>query len=67
MSKELAAARLKANEAYAAYGFHSKEYNEAFEAVRAITTEMVDDAPKEEFCSIDSGIHRTRLLSGRLV
>jgi hypothetical protein len=44
---------------------------EAWESAMAVVRQLVEtiDAakPAEEFCSIDSGIHRTRLLSGRIV
>jgi hypothetical protein len=30
--------------------------------------DLIDSAkPKEEFCSVDSGFHRTRLSSGRII
>lgn len=35
--------------------------------VRALTAQIDAAKPAEEFCSLDSGVHRTRLLSGRIV
>ncbi|QIG67897.1 hypothetical protein EVB53_095 [Rhizobium phage RHph_Y60] len=67
MNKELAAARKHCNEMYRQFGFNSPEYNEAFEAVRAINLKIMNAAPAEEFCSIDSGVHRTRLSNGKVI
>ena len=60
---ELAAARAKVR----ACTFGTAEYDAAFEAMRAITQRMIEAAPREEFCSVDSGVHRTRLASGKII
>lgn len=65
MTNELKVARAHCNEMYAKFGFKSAEYEAAFEAVRKITSSQT--VTKEEFCSIDSGVHRTRLLDGRII
>ena len=43
---------------------------DAWEAAMAVVRELVDQIsaanPADEFCSVDSGIHRTRLTSGRI-
>jgi hypothetical protein len=43
---------------------------DAWEAAMADVRRLVDQSnaakPVEEFCSIDSGIHRTRLINGRI-
>ncbi len=49
----------------AAYG--TDAYEARFDDVRAITRKLSDLPSTEEFCSVDSGVHRTRLLSGRIV
>lgn len=63
MEKQLKAARA----AVAKEAFGTPAFDAAIAKVRAITSKMMADAPKEEFCSIDSGVHRTRLASGKIV
>lgn len=66
-SKELRAARQKCREAYAKFGM-SPQYDAAFEAVVALTRPGILAAERmNEFFSVDSGIHRTRLLDGRII
>lgn len=62
-AKKLEAAR----SAVRAAKFGTPEFDAAFEAMRKITQAMVDAAPREEFCSVDSGVHRTRLASGKII
>jgi hypothetical protein len=47
--------------------FGSAEFDAAFAKAKAISDRIIDAAPREEFCSIDSGHHRTRLLDGRII
>lgn len=58
----LAPARDACRAAYA-----TDAYEARFDDVRAITRKLADLPSTEEFCSVDSGIHRTRLLSGRVI
>lgn len=67
MEKKLEAARAKANKAYDTFGFKSAQYEKAMKKVRSLVDEMNAKMQPEEFCSVDSGFHRTRLLSGRIV
>lgn len=48
-----------------AYG--TPQYEDRFNEVRAITSALADLPSTEEFCSVDSGVHRTRLSSGRII
>jgi hypothetical protein len=62
LQSELKAARATVN----SLEFGTKAWKSAMVVVRQLV-ETIDAAkPAEEFCSIDSGIHRTRLLSGRI-
>lgn len=63
MSNALTAARNKVN----ALTFGTPEWESAMQDVRTLSSEVDASKPQEEFCSIDSGIHRTRLLSGRVI
>lgn len=56
-----------ARNAVRAETFGTPAYDVAFDALRTITQRLVVNAPAEEFCSVDSGVHRTRLASGRKV
>jgi hypothetical protein len=47
--------------------FGTLAYHAAFERMREITQAMTDIPTDEEFCSVDSGEHRTRLRDGRIV
>lgn len=46
--------------------FGTKEFEAAMDVVRALVEKMQADRPAEEFCSVDSGFHRTRQLNGRV-
>ena len=49
------------------YTFGTDEWEAAMEVVRGLCRELDAITPKEEFCSVDSGEHRTRLLSGKII
>ena len=51
---------------YSADGWEAK-WDKAMVAVRQLRDQISAAKPVEEFCSIDSGIHRTRLLNGRVI
>ena len=57
----------KARAAVNALQFGTAEWEAAMVVVRALVQKQSDAAPVEEFCSLDSGVHRTRLLSGRII
>lgn len=60
---QIKTARAKVN----ALEFGTPEWEAAMQTVRELTAAFDAAQPKEEFCSLDSGIHRTRLLSGRVI
>jgi hypothetical protein len=62
MSKQLKAARAKVNE----FKFGTPEWEAAMQTVRTLVAEANAARPVEEFCSVDSGEHRTRTLNGRV-
>lgn len=66
-SAELTAARRHCNDMYYAHGLKSDQYAQAFDHVAAIVALESSVKKLEEFCSVDSGVHRTRLLSGKIV
>jgi hypothetical protein len=47
--------------------FDTDAWEAAMVAVRSLVDQISAAKPAEEFCSIDSGIHRTRLLNGRVI
>jgi hypothetical protein len=61
--EKLKVARARVNE----LTFGTAEWEAAMAVVRTLSAELDAAAPAEEFCSVDSGVHRTRLLSGRIV
>jgi hypothetical protein len=64
---QLEAARAVVNAIdYSAIDWQQK-WDDAMAPVRALTAQIDAAKPAEEFCSIDSGVHRTRLLSGRII
>ena len=65
MSKQqqLKAARQQANQAT----FGTQKWDRAMQAVRALVNAINDASPAEEFCSVDSGIHSTRLSNGKII
>jgi hypothetical protein len=63
MDKKLKAARDKVN----SLKFGTPEWEAAMEVVRGLCAKIDAAKPREEFCSVDSGWHRTRLLNGRIV
>jgi hypothetical protein len=63
MNAALIAARAKVN----TLTFGTPAWDSAMQIVRDLVAAEVDALPREEFCSIDSGIHRTRLMDGRVI
>ena len=63
MTQQLTAARAAVN----ALTFGTPEWEAAMVKVRALVDQINAAAPREEFCSVDSGVHRTRLRSGRII
>jgi hypothetical protein len=63
MKNELKNARAKVN----GLKFGTPEWEAAMEVVRGIVAKIEAAKPREEFFSVDSGWHRTRLLDGRVV
>lgn len=63
MKNELKKARAKVN----GLTFGTKEWEAAMELVRVLCAKIDAAKPREEFCSVDSGFHRTRLLNGRVI
>ena len=51
---------------YKAPGWQQK-WDEAMIEVRRLRGLIEAGNPAEEFCSVDSGIHRTRLMNGRII
>jgi hypothetical protein len=47
--------------------FGTDAWEAAMVTVRALCEQVNALRPPEEFCSVDSGVHRSRLLSGRIV
>jgi hypothetical protein len=47
--------------------FGTDAWETAMAAVRHLIEQINTAKPVEEFCSIDSGIHRTCLLNGRII
>ena len=46
--------------------FGTPEWEAAMQVVRELVAKDMEGR-KEEFCSVDSGFHRTRLLNGRII
>jgi hypothetical protein len=47
--------------------FGTEAWEAKMQIVRYLCDLIASAKPKEEFCSVDSGFHRTRLLSGRII
>jgi len=47
--------------------FGTSEWEAAMQIVRDLCEAIDSQRPQEEFCSVDSGFHRTRLNSGRII
>lgn len=62
IDQQIAAARNEVRK----HQFGTAAYDAAFDAMRAITVALASNRT-EEFCSIDSGIHRTRLMNGKVI
>lgn len=69
IAAELKTARANANSAYQDSGknVNHPAYVEAMVIVKYLCTRLDAAAPKEEFCSVDSGMHRRRLANGRKI
>lgn len=63
LQSQLKTARATVNE----LEFGTDAWEAAMVAVRTLVDQISAAKPAEEFCSIDSGIHRTRLLNGRVI
>lgn len=63
MTKELKAARAAVN----AETFGTPAWEAKMQIVRDLVEAADNNRPAEEFCSVDSGWHRTRQLDGRIV
>ncbi len=63
MEKELKAARKKVNSLI----FGTPEWEAAMQIVRDLCAKIDAARPVEEFCSVDSGFHRTRLRNGKII
>lgn len=62
IDQQIAAARNEVRK----HQFGTAAYDAAFDAMRAITVALASNRT-EEFCSVDSGIHRTRIMNGKVV
>ena len=62
-TKQLAVARKTVN----SLTFGTPEWEAAMQIVRNLVAAEMEAAPKERFCSIDSGWHATRLSNGRIM
>jgi hypothetical protein len=60
---EIKAARAEVNK----HEFGTNAWDLAMQEVRALTQRQMEEAEPEEYCSVDSGFHRTRTLDGRIV
>ncbi len=69
IAAELKSARATANTAYAQNGkdVNHPVFLEAMVIVKYLCARLDALAPKEEFCSVDSGEHRLRLSNGRKI
>jgi hypothetical protein len=63
MTEQIKAARAKVSQ----HKFGTPEWEAAMQVVRRLVAEHDAQQPAEEFCSVDSGWHRTRLLDGRVI
>jgi hypothetical protein len=63
MTNALQAARAKVN----AETFGTAAWEDAMQIVRDLVSAANTARPAEEYCSVDSGIHRTRLPNGKIV
>jgi hypothetical protein len=63
LAKQIEAARKVVNK----FKFGTQEWESAMQIVRDLVAKHDAQQPAEEFCSIDSGVHPTRLLNGRII
>lgn len=63
LEKQLQAARKRVCQ----LTFGTPEWEAAMVIVRALCAQVDAAKPQEEFCSVDSGWHRTRLRDGRII
>jgi hypothetical protein len=63
LQSQLQAARVTVNN----LDFGTDAWETAMAIVRQLAEQISAAKPAEEFCSIDSGIHRTQLLNGRVI
>ena len=62
-TNQLTAARNKVN----SLTFGTPEWESAMQIVRDLCAKIEAAKPQETFCSVDSGWHPTRLLSGKII
>jgi hypothetical protein len=62
-TNQIAAARKTVN----SLTFGTPEWEAAMQIVRNLVNAEMEAAPKERFCSVDSGWHATRLSDGRII
>lgn len=62
-TNQLSAARKTANN----LTFGTPEWEAAMQIVRNLVNAEMEAAPKERFCSVDSGWHPTRLRGGKVI
>lgn len=60
---QLKAARAKVNRET----FGTPAWEAAMQVVRNLVATVDAARPAEEFCSVDSGVHRTRLSNGKII
>lgn len=63
LTAQIKAARMAVN----AQAEGTPAFNAACAVVCSLVAQQSADTPIEEFCSLDSGVHRTRLMDGRCV
>jgi hypothetical protein len=65
--RRLTASLEQARKTVRGFKFGTPEYDAAFEVMRGFSLALADLPSTEEFCSVDSGVHRTRLSNGRII
>lgn len=63
LDKQMKIARKEVN----SLEFGTVQWEAAMEVVRKLVAKQMEVLPAEEFCSVDSGFHRTRLVSGVII
>ena len=63
LDKQMKIARKEVN----SLEFGTEQWEAAMQVVRKLVAKQMEVLPSEEFCSVDSGFHRTRLVSGLII